>query len=153
MLFEYEKLYVTSPIDEFFDNKYWELWYRKTLFKFETLDVQSFQEAPVVNYPNDYEWTRITEMKKFYPLSPTYEIEKTVILKEYPWIWDIKSYPIWSEKDKEIFEKYNDESKKLKNVYFFWRLANYKYRDMDKTIKNVLDFLTYNHNVKKKTQN
>ena len=92
-------------------------------------------------------------MKKFYPLSPTYEIEKTVILKEYPWIWDIKSYPIWSEKDKEIFEKYNDESKKLKNVYFFWRLANYKYRDMDKTIKNVLDFLTYNHNVKKKTQN
>ena len=138
--FEYEKLYVTSPIDEFFDNKYWELWYRKTLFKFETLDVQSFQEAPVVNYPNDYEWTRITEMKKFYPLSPTYEIEKTVILKEYPWIWDIKSYPIWSEKDKEIFEKYNDESKKLENVYFFWRLANYKYRDMDKTIKNVLDF-------------
>jgi UDP-galactopyranose mutase len=54
------------------------------LFKFETLDVQNFQEAISVNYPNDYEWTRITEMKKFYPLSNTYNINKTVILKEYP---------------------------------------------------------------------
>lgn len=137
---EYEKLYVTSPIDEFFDNKYWELGYRKTLFKFETEDVQSFQENSVINYPNDYERTRITEFKKFYPLSPIYDIEKTVILKEYPWIWDIKSYPIWSQRDKKIFEKYNMESKKLKNVYFFGRLGNYKYRDMDKVIKNVLDF-------------
>ena len=137
---EYEKLFVTSPIDEFFDCKYWELWYRKTLFKFETLDDQSFQDAVTVNYPNDYEWTRITEMKKFYPLSPTYRIDKTVILKEYPWIWDIKSYPIGSEKDKELFSKYEEESKKLNNVYFFWRLANYRYRDMDKTIKNVLDY-------------
>ena len=137
---KYDKLFVTSPIDEFFDYKYWELWYRKTLFKFETYDIESFQEASVVNYPNDYEWTRITEMKKFYPHSSVYKLKRTVILKEYPWIWDIKSYPIRSEKDMNIFEKYEAESKKLRNVYFFWRLANYKYRDMDKTIKNVLDF-------------
>jgi len=138
---EYEKLFVTSPIDEFFDYKYWELWYRKTLFKFETLDVQSFQDAVTVNYPNDYEWTRITEMKKFYPLSPTYNLNKSVILKEYPWIWEIKSYPIRTNKDLEILEKYENEAKSLDSVYFVWRLANYKYRDMDKTIKNVLDLV------------
>jgi UDP-galactopyranose mutase len=137
---EYAKLFVTSPIDEYFDYKYWELWYRNTLFKFETIDINSFQNNSIINYPNDYAWTRITEMKKFYPLSPTYSINKTVILKEYPWIWDIKSYPIWSEKDKKIFEKYHNESKKLKNVYFLWRLSNYRYLDMDKAIKNVLDF-------------
>lgn len=137
---EYEKLFVTSPIDEFFDYKYWELWYRKTLFKFETLDIQSFQKVSQVNYPNDYEWTRITEMKKFYPLSSTYNLNKTVILKEYPWIGEIKSYPIRTDKDLEILKKYEEEINRLDNTYFLWRLANYKYRDMDKTIKNILDF-------------
>jgi UDP-galactopyranose mutase len=80
-------------------------------------------------------------MKKFYPLSNTYNINKTVILKEYPWIWDIKSYPIRTKNDLEILEKYQEKVKSLSNVYFLWRLANYQYRDMDKTIKNVLDFI------------
>jgi len=137
---EYEKLYFTWPIDEYFNFKYWKLDYRKTLYKLESYNKQSFQENIVINYPNDYEYTRITEFKKFYPNSPTFNIEKTVICKEIPWIWNIEAYPIESDKNLKILERYKKDAEKLKNVYFLWRLANYKYFDMDKTIKNILDF-------------
>jgi len=54
------------------------------LYKLEEYNKQSFQENIVINYPNDYEYTRITEFKKFYPNSSTFDIEKTVICKEIP---------------------------------------------------------------------
>jgi len=54
------------------------------LYKLETHDKKEFQEKVVISYPNDHEYTRITEFKKFYPNSPTYNIEKTVICKEFP---------------------------------------------------------------------
>ncbi len=136
----YEKLYFTWPIDEFFDYKYWELDYKKTLYNLETYDKKSFQEKVVISYPNDNKYTRITEFKKFYPESSTFNIDKTVICKEIPWVWEIEAYPVETKENLEILEKYKEEGKKIKNVFFFWRLANYKYMDMDKTIKNILDF-------------
>lgn len=137
---KYERLFFTWPIDEFFDYKYWKLDYKKTLYKLEEYDKQSYQENIVINYPNDYEYTRITEFKKFYPHSPTYNINKTVICKELPWVWDIDAYPVETDENLKILEKYKNEANILKNIYFLWRLADYKYMDMDKTIKNALDF-------------
>lgn len=136
---EYDKLYFTGSIDEFFDYKYWKLDYRKTLYKLEEYDLQSYQENTVINYPNDYEYTRITEYKKFYPHSPTYDVEKTVICKEIPWKGNVDAYPIEDEKNLELLKKYQNECPR--NVAFLWRLWNYKYFDMDKTIKAVLDYL------------
>ena len=135
---EYEKLYFTWSIDEYFDYKYWKLWYRKTLYDLETLNIQSYQENSVVNYPNDYEFTRITEFKKFYPDSSTFNCNKTVICREIPWIWEIDAYPISSLENQELLKKYQNENTDS-NVKFVWRLWNYSYFDMDKTIKNVLD--------------
>ena len=135
---EYEKLYFTWSIDEYFDYKYWKLWYRKTLYDIKELNIQSYQENSVINYPNDYEYTRITEFKKFYPNSITIDYNKTVICREIPWIWEIDAYPISSKENQEILEKYKQETINL-NVNFLWRLWNYNYLDMDKTIKSVLD--------------
>ena len=143
---EYKRLIFTWAIDEYFDYKYWKLDYKKTLYKLETIDKKEFQQATTVNYPNDYEFTRISEFKKMYLNSPTYNIEKTVICTEIPWIWEIKAYPVETEKNLKVLEKYKQETKKLENVYFVGRLANYKYFNMDQTIKNALDF--YNNNLK-----
>lgn len=136
----YKRLIYTGPIDEFFDYKHGRLDYKKTLFEFETYNLQSFQDWAVISYPNDYNFTRITEMKKFYPNSPTYDIKKSVICKEYPLKWEEKAYPVEIPKNLKILEKYIKETKKLKKIYFIWRLANYKYQDMDITFKNALDF-------------
>lgn len=137
---QFENLFFTWPIDEYFWYKYGKLDYRKTLYQFDSHEEESFQDYSVVNYPNDYEFTRITEMKKFYPNHPTFGIKKTVTCTEYPGIWEINAYPIENSENLDILERYKIEAKTLKNIHFLWRLANYKYFNMDQTIKNILDF-------------
>lgn len=138
---EYDKLFRTWPIDEYFNYKYGILDYKKTLFKFEYYDITSYQCYPVISYPNDYDYTRITEMKKLYPNSISHKIEKTVICKEYPLIWTELAYPVEIKENLDILERYKWDADNLKNVFFIWRLANYKYQDMDLTFKNALDFI------------
>lgn len=137
---KYDRVFFTWPIDEFFDYKYGKLDYRKTLYTLESYDIASFQDNIVINYPNEHNYTRITEYKKFYPQSSVFLNKKTIICKEIPWIGDIEAYPVESIWNLLVLEKYREEAKKLNNVFFLWRLANFKYLDMDKTIKNALDF-------------
>jgi UDP-galactopyranose mutase len=49
----YKELVYTGPIDAFFDYCYGKLPYRSLEFKHETHDVEVFQEAPVINFPNE----------------------------------------------------------------------------------------------------
>src|SRR5690242_19080756 len=53
----------TGPVDEYFDLRYGKLPYRSLEFKHETHNKSVFQPAPVVNYPNEHLYTRITEFK------------------------------------------------------------------------------------------
>jgi UDP-galactopyranose mutase len=62
-LIPFREMIYTGPIDEFFDYCYGKLPYRSLHFKHETHDRPVFQPAPVVNYPNEHPFTRITEMK------------------------------------------------------------------------------------------
>jgi UDP-galactopyranose mutase len=59
----YRHMIYTGPIDEFFDHRFGQLPYRSLNFQFETHDAPVFQTAPVINYPNDYAYTRCTEFK------------------------------------------------------------------------------------------
>jgi UDP-galactopyranose mutase len=54
------------------------------LYDLETLDIGAYQENSVINYLNDYDYTRITEFKKFYPNSSIFNCNKTVICREIP---------------------------------------------------------------------
>ncbi len=94
------KVIFTGMIDEFFEYKFGALSYRSLDLKFKAVEKDYFQEAAVVNYPNDYDFTRITEFKHIHPI----ESKKTVILKEYPKAYqagkDIPYYPVFKEKVK-----------------------------------------------------
>ncbi len=59
----FREMIYTGPIDSFFDYRYGKLPYRSLEFKHETHDAKQFQAAPVVNYPNEQAYTRITEFK------------------------------------------------------------------------------------------
>ena len=59
----FKEMIYTGPIDEYFDYQFGKLPYRCIEFKHETHDRTLFQPAAVVNYPNDYAYTRITEFK------------------------------------------------------------------------------------------
>ncbi|PRR81496.1 UDP-galactopyranose mutase [Clostridium luticellarii] len=131
----YEMLIYTGQVDYYFNYKYGHLKYRSLKFDFETLDSESCQDAAVVNYPNDYDFTRITEFKKL----TGQKSDKTTIVREYP-TWNGEPYyPIPTDECSEQYNKYKGECDKLKNVIFLGRLAEYKYCNMDVVVKRALD--------------
>jgi len=131
---EYNKLIYTGPIDYYFDYMFGKLPYRSLDFKFETLDMEKYQNAGVVNYPNDYDYTRITEFKHFY----FQQHRKTTICYEYPKAEGDPYYPIPKPEYREIYRKYRKEADKLRSVYFIGRLAQYKYLNMDQVVSGAL---------------
>ena len=133
------KLIYTAMIDELFDFKYGRLPYRSLDLKFETVNKEYFQEAATVNYPNDYEFTRITEFKHIHPSKS----DKTTILKEYPKIYnpetDIPYYPVFTPDNIKLYLKYKEEADKFENLVLIGRLAEYRYYDMDDVVKMALE--------------
>jgi len=133
---EHKKIFYTGAIDEFFDYMFGKLDYRYVDIDFQTWNIESYQPASVVNYPNDYNYTRITEFKKF----TMNESKHTTIGIEYPGNSGFMAWPVLNEKNKKIFQKYWEEAEKLKreNIYFIGRLAECKYYDMDDVVENSL---------------
>lgn len=134
-----EKLFYTGPIDRYFDFKFSlddKLEYRSIRFVSETIDQEHYQENSVVNYPGtEVDFTRIIEYKHF----GNQKSDKTTIVKEYTVDGGEPYYPILNERNRCIYEKYNQEAQKLTDVHFVGRLANYKYFNMDEAFKNALD--------------
>ncbi len=98
------------------------------------MNKEKFQNAGVVNYPNDHKYTRITEFKHFY----FQKHPKTTICYEYPKSEGEPYYPIPKPDCQEIYLKYKKQADKLKNVYFIGRLAEYKYLNMDQVVNEAL---------------
>lgn len=150
---DFEKLFYTGPIDQFFDFKYSirdHLEYRSLRFVWETHEKEFYQENSVINYPNEHDYTRIVEYKHF----TGQKHPKTTISKEYssPYIPGENEpyYPVPNPKNQEIFSKYQKEAEEQEKngIYFVGRLANYKYFNMDQAFKNALDlFYRLNSNV------
>ena len=131
---QYETLFYTGATDEFYDYKHGKLPYRSIDFQFETFDREEFQEAPVVNYPNDYDFTRITEFKKL----TWQEHKKTTICKEFPCSEGEPYYPFPTNECKAQFALYEEDMKREKNVIFLGRLAEYRYYNMDAVVRRAL---------------
>ena len=141
-VFEGEVIF-TGCIDELFNYKYGKLPYRTLDFEFETHNITSYQEASVVNYPNEEAYTRISEFSKF-TCKPVENY--TIIVKEYPRshkLGDIPYYPIEIKENISLYQKYLDLSKKYPNLHLLGRLANYKYINMDLAVQNALDLANF----------
>lgn len=134
------KVVFTGMIDQYFDYKYGQLEYRGLHFEHEIHHVDNFQGNAVINYTEkEVPYTRIIEHKHF----EFGNQEKTVITKEYPSDWqkgDEPYYPINDAKNNAIFERYQQEAKRVKDrVIFCGRLADYKYYDMHLVIERALE--------------
>ena len=131
----YDTLIYTGATDEYYHYKHGKLSYRSVNFVFETYDVEKYQEAPVVNYPNEYDYTRITEYKQL-----TWQKHcKTTIGKEFPCAEGEPYYPFPTKDCKAQFALYEEEMKKESNVIFLGRLAEYRYYNMDAVVRRALD--------------
>ena len=136
---DFKRVFYTGSIDEFFNYKYGQLPYRSVNFKMETYDREYYQSNSVVNYPCNYDFTRIHEYK--YYLND--KSDKTVIAKEYSESFELgkneRYYPIPKPENTALYNKYAEEAKALKNVYFLGRLGDYKYYDIDKAVLRAIE--------------
>ncbi|WP_276353616.1 UDP-galactopyranose mutase [Cohnella caldifontis] len=135
------KLIFTGKIDELFDYEYGELPYRSLRFDFQTLDQERFQNTGTVNYPNEYDFTRITEFKHLTGQKHSY----TTIVREFPQAYEknqagqnIPYYPIPQPHNQSLYEKYRDKAKAFERLVLLGRLAEYKYYDMDACVAKAL---------------
>ena len=133
---KYDLIINTGETDSFFNNIYDELEYRSIIFDFKK-NLPS-QEVAVLNYPNDYDFTRITEYNHFLP-SNTFGLEYPVKQNTEN---SVKCYPIfWEEESKQRFQKYQELAKQS-NVILLGRMGLYQYLNMDAAIDVVFNSLT-----------
>ena len=133
-------LIFTGALDELFGCKHGKLPYRSLRFEWKHEDIDSFQDMPVVAYPQAEGFTRITEYKKL----PVQEVRGTTYAVEYPLPYKQGEamepyYPVLTEESQELFQKYYEEAKQVKGLAFAGRLAEFKYYNMDQAIRRALD--------------
>jgi UDP-galactopyranose mutase len=127
-------LIYTGPVDEFFDYCYGRLPYRSLHFEFQTINKSFVQPVAVVNYPNDYAYTRATEFKYL----TGQEHSKTSLVYEYPQAEGDPYYPVPRPENTELYKKYKALAEATTSVYFVGRLATYKYYNMDQVVAQAL---------------
>lgn len=139
---EYDRLFWTGSIDEFFGYKYGALPYRSERFEFIKFPFERFQDVAVVNYPCNYDFTRIGEYKHFLNDQSSH----TIVSYEYPEPFqdgkNDRFYPIANPQNAELYNKYLNMANELDNVYFLGRLGDYKYYDMDKAVARAMDLFS-----------
>lgn len=126
----------TGPVDEFFEYRFGQLPYRSLDFRFETRDVPVAQAAPVINYPNDSPYTRVTEFKYL----TGQEHAKTTLVYEYSKADGEPYYPIPRPDNAALYKKYYALAAETPGVHFLGRLGTYKYYNMDQVVAQALAF-------------
>jgi UDP-galactopyranose mutase len=131
----HRELIYTGPVDSFFDFRFGKLPYRSLEFRHETLNCERHQPVAVVNYPNDYAYTRVTEFKHL----TGQKHPRTSIVYEYP-VPDNGDpyYPVPQPQNAVLYKKYEALADATPKVHFAGRLGTYRYYNMDQVVAQAL---------------
>jgi UDP-galactopyranose mutase len=121
----------SGPIDAFFDHCFGRLPYRSLRFEHQHLPhTAQFQQVGTVNYPNEHDYTRITEFKHL-----TGQIQTgTSIVREFPQADGDPYYPIPRPENEDLYKRYELMALARNDVTFVGRLSQYRYYNMDQVI-------------------
>ena len=138
---DYDLVFYTGTIDQFFDYEYGRLSYR-TVYWEKQICEGYFQGNAVVNYTTeDKPFTRINEPIYFEPWKNNLPKGKSIYLKEYSKATeqsDEPYYPIRRTEDLNRLSRYQKKSelKEYSKFIFHGRLGMYRYLDMDMVIED-----------------
>ena len=130
----HRRVIFTGPVDQYFDYRFGPLPYRSLDFRFETRNVPVAQEGPVINYPNENAYTRVTEFKYL----TGQEHPKTTLVYEYARADGDPYYPVPRAENQELYRKYQALADNTSDVHFLGRLGTYKYYNMDQCVAQAL---------------
>lgn len=130
----------TGALDELFGRVYGALPYRSLRFAWRYEEKDSLQDAPVVAYPQETGYTRITEYKKL----PVQEGHGTSYALEYPLPCQEGQsaepyYPVLTQESQQQYEKYRKLADAVPGLICCGRLADFKYYNMDQALERALD--------------
>lgn len=133
------KVIYTGCIDEFFEYMHGPLPYRSVRFDFVHLEQEWYQEVGTVNYPNEFAFTRVTELKHI----TGQRHPNTVLVYEYPQGHEIGNtepyYPVLRGESRQRYELYRKEAEQRSGtVLFAGRLGEYRYYNMDQAVASAL---------------
>jgi UDP-galactopyranose mutase len=120
----------TGPVDAYFDYCHGALPYRSLEFRHEHLGQDRYQHTGTVNFPNDYEYTRITEFKYL----TGQDVAGTSIVREFPRAEGDPYYPIPNPDNEARYQRYKTMARAESDVVFVGRLAQYRYYNMDQVV-------------------
>ena len=126
----------TGPVDEFFEYRFGKLPYRSLEFRFETHNVDVTQAAPVINYPNENAYTRVTEFKYI----TGQQHPKSTVVYEYPQASGDPYYPVPRAENQQLYRRYEALADQTRGVHFLGRLGTYKYYNMDQCVAQALAY-------------
>jgi UDP-galactopyranose mutase len=131
----FDRIVWTGPIDEYFGHVHGHLPYRSIRFDHVTCEADLVQPAAQINYSDpSVEYTRVCEWKHI----TGQQHEKTVLTREYPSSTGEPFYPIPSDHTRHMYKAYEAEARKLSNVTFAGRLAEYRYYNMDQVVARAV---------------
>ena len=136
-----DRILYTGTLDSLFDYVLGSLEYRSERFELERLDEENHQGVAVMNYTErEVPYTRIIEHKHFDNASSPV----TWISREYPVDYSETKepyYPVNDERNDRLYKKYLKLLEKKENYIIGGRLAEYRYYDMDRTIRSCLELV------------
>ena len=129
----------TGALDELFGCVYGRLPYRSLRFEWKYEARDSIQDAPVVAYPQEAGYTRITEYKKL-PVQDrpgsSYAVEYPLPYKEGEKLEPY--YPVLTEESQRQYAQYAALVEQIPNLICCGRLADFKYYNMDQALERAL---------------
>lgn len=136
----YDHIFNSMPIDQYFNFKHGKLPYRSIKFHTVTLPIPSALPTATVNFTHDGPYTRVTEWKKI----PEHGSNKynTTLTFEEPCDYEDNDYeryyPVKDRdgKNRVLYEKYNNEQ--LEKMTFIGRCGLYAYLDMHQAVNSAL---------------
>jgi len=127
--------YHYRAVDAYFGHCHGRLGYRSLRFEHEHFaGVAQFQSVGCVNFPNEFDFTRIVEFKHLTGQAHT----GTSIAREFPQAQGEPYYPIPSPENEALHRKYALQAAASDNVTFVGRLAEYRYYNMDQVVGAAL---------------
>jgi UDP-galactopyranose mutase len=130
----------TGPVDAYYAQCYGPLPYRSLRFEHEHLaDTAQYQSVGTVNYPNDFDYTRITEFKHV----TGQQHAGTSIVREFPQAEGEPYYPVPRPENEALFKRYEALAREERDVTFVGRLAQYRYYNMDQCVGAALKAAEY----------
>jgi len=124
-------LVYTGPVDAFYQHRFGALPYRSLRFEHEHLPATArYQQVGTVNYPNEHDYTRITEFRHLTGQAHA----GTSIVREYPQAEGDPYYPVPRPENEALFKRYEALALAEPDVTFVGRLAQYRYYNMDQCV-------------------